>query len=153
MRSTQRTGTGDGEADLFAGTRSSLIGLLGCVCRGGGSGRPGVAPRLLSDTMALSCFSFSSLTQSLFCISNCMALTRRSCTARGMTFERGAAGWTGYSSGAGEVPLTHSFSHLYWVSSTTPFMRCSMRLLSHCSLCSLCSLVSSSCCRQRLSSS
>lgn len=83
--STQRTGTGEGEADLFAGSRSSLEGRLGCVWRGGGSGRPGV---LLSVTMALSCFSFSSFTQSLFCISSCIALTRLSCMARGKTCKR-----------------------------------------------------------------
>ncbi|TNN86976.1 hypothetical protein EYF80_002731 [Liparis tanakae] len=37
--------------------------------------------------MALSCFSFSSFTQSLFCISSCIALTRRSYTARGNALE------------------------------------------------------------------
>lgn len=73
----KHTGRGEGEADLFGGGHSSLEGLWGRLWRGGGSGR---VEALLSTTIALSCFSFSSFTQSLFCISSCIAFTRLSCT-------------------------------------------------------------------------
>lgn len=53
----------------------------------------------------------------------------------------------------GLSPLTHSFSHLSLASVTMPCMRCSMRLLSDCSLCSCCCRVSSSCWSDRLSCS
>ena len=61
------TGTGEGETDLgmiFSRSRS----------REGLSGFSGLG----SVTMAFSCLSFSSLTQSLFCISSWVAATRRS---------------------------------------------------------------------------